>query len=279
MSTISEVVEARRYLLGRATDAERAALEQAYFEHDDVLDRIAAVEDDLIEDYLAGTLSPSDHARFERSYLVAPHRRDRVEAIRRVKALAAARRAEQSRPRASVLRWRGVTRQTAWLALAASVVMMASIVAWDLARSARRAGSTVSQFQPQGAPASGERRPRGASASRVVAMAIVPIGVRGDGATPTVIVPAGAESVVLPLGTDVDTRQLSVARASMRRVGGDEIWNGPVEIEPNGAAIVGRITVPAAGLVSDDFVITVFGRDRAGVEHEGARYMLRIRRD
>ena len=53
-----ESVRARRYLLGDTNDEETAVIEQKYFEDDEAVDRIAAAEDDLIEDYLAGQLKP-----------------------------------------------------------------------------------------------------------------------------------------------------------------------------------------------------------------------------
>ena len=80
MSPGLDAAQARRYLLGQATEAERSALELEYFHSDEAVDRMAAAEDDLIEDYLSDRLDPVERGLFERDYLAAressPARRD-----------------------------------------------------------------------------------------------------------------------------------------------------------------------------------------------------------
>ena len=68
MKAIPESQDARRYLLGQSSEEESAALELDYFDNEDVVDRIAAVEDDLIEDYLSDGLNSADREHFERVY-------------------------------------------------------------------------------------------------------------------------------------------------------------------------------------------------------------------
>src|SRR5688572_7711045 len=79
----------RRYLLGSTSDDEAAAIEQEYCDRVDVLDRVRATEDVLIEDYLANRLEAGERERFERHYLAAPHHRTRVAVARALAAAAA----------------------------------------------------------------------------------------------------------------------------------------------------------------------------------------------
>src|SRR6478609_7227740 len=79
----------RRYLLGAATEQEAEAIEIEYIRREPALDRVAAIEEELIEDFLAGDLAPSDRDRFERVYLASPVHRQRVDTIRRLNATSA----------------------------------------------------------------------------------------------------------------------------------------------------------------------------------------------
>ena len=91
----------RQYLLGdRLAAAEQDRIEKSYFESDPYLDRLTEVEDDLIDTYIRGGLSPRECAQFERHFLAAKRRRDRYEAMR---AIAACFFRESPRPHHSLL--------------------------------------------------------------------------------------------------------------------------------------------------------------------------------
>ena len=68
----------RRYLLGLLPEAEAEPLEEAYFARPEVLETLRGVEDDLLDDYAAGRLSPGEKGAFEGRYLASPRLRDRV---------------------------------------------------------------------------------------------------------------------------------------------------------------------------------------------------------
>ena len=80
----------RRYLLGEGTDEECAALEQAFMRDLEEQERIAAVEELLIEDHIDGTLDEHQRQRFESHYLATPEHRERVHTTRRLLAAATA---------------------------------------------------------------------------------------------------------------------------------------------------------------------------------------------
>jgi hypothetical protein len=77
----------RRYLLGdRMAETEQERVEKSYFESDECFDRLSEVEDDLIDTYIRGGLSPTECVQFERHFLAARRRRDRYEAMRAIAA-------------------------------------------------------------------------------------------------------------------------------------------------------------------------------------------------
>jgi anti-sigma factor RsiW len=77
MSNEEQIMQ--RYLLGEMTEAERAALEQKYFNNPQMFDRVVQVENELVDMYARGLLPPLTRERFERHYLAHPKRRERAQ--------------------------------------------------------------------------------------------------------------------------------------------------------------------------------------------------------
>lgn len=255
MTVNPESARARRYLLGEAGDEECAALEQEYLEHPDALDRMASAEDDLIEDYLAGQLDPADRTRFERAYLPVPHRRVRVETIRRLMAHAS-RSASATRETARSAEPKR-TRLGPWLALAASFVA---------------AFGALRVLEPF---ADGREE---IVAPRLFALTLSPATVRSESGAGAFVIPAGTDVVSIRLERDAGGGAFGARRASIQVVGGAEAWNGRVTPDaalPPGTAA--RVDVPAASLPPDDYLVTLYGADRSGVEREWTQYFLRVR--
>jgi hypothetical protein len=67
-----------RYLLGLLPDADTERLDELTIAEDEVADRLRAVEDDLVDDYVRGTLTGEPLERFESVYLASPRRREKV---------------------------------------------------------------------------------------------------------------------------------------------------------------------------------------------------------
>ena len=68
-----------RYLLGLLPDPDVERLDEMSIVDDEVAWRLRAVESDLVDAYLAGTLSGDVLERFESVYLASPRRRQKVE--------------------------------------------------------------------------------------------------------------------------------------------------------------------------------------------------------
>ena len=71
-----------QYLLGSLSEPQRVALESECFSDKEKFEEVAAAENDLIDDYLRGKLSPGEHEQFVRHFLASPRRRERVQAAR-----------------------------------------------------------------------------------------------------------------------------------------------------------------------------------------------------
>ena len=282
MNATPELARARRYLLGAVDEDERALIERDYFTDDDALDRVTAAEDDLIEDYLAGRLTPHDRWRFEHAYLAAPGHRARVDTVRRLIARAAVTETPQRvRSEGRLPAWRPAVVNPVkaavslrWLAAAASIVLVASAV-WLWTSMNRTAPPQVAaQPAPSSTPAVGQPAAP-ATATRVFALIVSPVSVRGAGADRTVVIPEGTQRVTIRLGLDADTMPLATAHASVRVVGGEEVWEGML-VALGGEESIGSIDVAASQLPAEDYVIAVQGTTHDG-RQQSARYFLRVR--
>ncbi|MDT5261135.1 MAG: hypothetical protein QOC61_139, partial [Acidobacteriota bacterium] len=75
-----------RYLLGEAGEDESRRVEEWYFRDDDSLEELEAAENELIDAYVAGELTPERRTRFESLFLRSEARRRRVENARALRA-------------------------------------------------------------------------------------------------------------------------------------------------------------------------------------------------
>ncbi len=272
MTVEGDVILARRYLLGEAADEERERLERDYFADEAALERLEAVEEALIEDYLADVLPADQRNRFERQFLSAPRRRARVDTIRALTAAAArADRALETSPFVAKAR-----RSVPWaLSLAAAaVVLFATAAVWEVAMSRGGRPSAPDIREGSGAPASAPAR----GSIQTFALSLSPAGTRSEGTTPDVIVPPGTDAVNLRLDAEPRGAPIASGRAVVRTVSGREAWSGPLTGPSERLRRESPRRLPfqrrASGL--DDYVITLFAVDPRGVEREAYRYFLRV---
>lgn len=84
----------RRFVLGDLDEETRQQLEVEAIADDDIFGRIEAIEDEIIEEYLAGTLPGSERRIFDETLDTIPGRRRRVELVKTL----AARKPRASQP-------------------------------------------------------------------------------------------------------------------------------------------------------------------------------------
>ena len=68
----------RLYLLGNLDERGKDAFEQRLFADDEFLEEVMAAEDQLIDDFLTGDLTPDEVAMFEKNFLVTEERRQKL---------------------------------------------------------------------------------------------------------------------------------------------------------------------------------------------------------
>lgn len=68
-----------KYLLGALSEQEQAQVQERFLQDNEYFDRLQAVEDDLIDDYVHNRLSRDERKYFEANYLITAERRKKVE--------------------------------------------------------------------------------------------------------------------------------------------------------------------------------------------------------
>jgi hypothetical protein len=144
-STANDVM--RRYLLGLADPQSREELEQRLFSDDQVYwERLTIAEDELIDDHAAGALSEAESAAFTAAFLCSEERRSKLEFARAIRAYA-----REDRP-ASRGAWHWLRTPAVvprWVtAVAASLVLMAAGLAWQLSTGTRPAAPLAVTVAP-----------------------------------------------------------------------------------------------------------------------------------
>ena len=285
---------ATRYLFGELTEQEQAALEGRYFRDPQVFNEVLKVESELVDAYARDQLSAEMRERFENSYLKHPARRQRVEFARALTTRIDDReesvtREEQSPQSALHISWKqrllaivGAPGPKLRFAVALVLVTIALAAIWifvnsRLRQQQREAAQIQAPQRPTETPQQAEKQP--AQEARIpsetlspspnsntnpspliVSLALTVGGVRSaeGGTTPTLAIPHDTTQaqIVLDLKDDSYPRY----RVSLRKIGGPEIFT-QTNLRPRstkaGARFVFR--VPAKGLTSGDYVLTLGG--------------------
>ena len=137
----------RRYLLGLADPQSREELEQRLFSDDQVFwERLTIAEDELIDDYAAGLLGAEESAAFTSTFLRSDERRSKLAFAQAIREYA------QEGRTASRGAWHWLRTPAAvprWVAaVAASLVLMAAGLAWQLNTSIRPAAPLAVTVAP-----------------------------------------------------------------------------------------------------------------------------------
>jgi hypothetical protein len=77
----------RQFLLGDLTEEKREEVEQLVLSESETREKLSMAEDDLIEDYLEGSLTEEDSQKFLNQFLAIPHQRNKLrlaKSLRRV---------------------------------------------------------------------------------------------------------------------------------------------------------------------------------------------------
>lgn len=261
-------MDLRRYLLGQMSEGEEARVEQAYLASDERLEELRAREDELIEDYLAGSLEPLERDRFERLFLAAPARLERMLFLRALRDRAAGPRVASPAPARAAVSWVRVAATLGAVAAAGFIV-------------GRSLGTRPAVGEgPTPVPAGTEATTPGPARPQVhtpppppVSFRLSAPSVRGDGAVPLIDPgPAGQVALEAPL----DPRDgCSAHRGRVVAPDGHDAFVSPWQ--PSRGEAVLRVVMPTSVLRDGRHVLVVEGRSGAS-EEPGESYAFRVRR-
>lgn len=260
----------RDYLLGQTTAEDSALVEERLWADDDVYQEVLIIEDELVDQYLAGLLNDEERASFENHFVASPDRREKLRFARNLKKYVSrveANRAPVAAPQivsernAAPVPVRPPKRFWPWAnpilsySLAAAVVVAVALVG-------------IMIFRPLNAPP---------HTGKALAVELVPGLTRGEGEIAQITVPADTETVQLQLrGSNISGFQ--TFRAMLQTADGREISRyDNLKSDP---ASSDRIVcpVPAALLKPGNYSLKLSGLTPQSEYEDIARYYLRVNR-
>lgn len=130
-----EQATVRRYLLGQLGDEEREQFEQLLLTQDDAFAQLLAVEDELVDEYLSGSLEPDEAEMFAKHFFNTAERQQRLRFAKAFKKYAAAHVTEEIEPQpagtSSRSTWWPVFTASPWRTVAvAAVILLAATAVW-----------------------------------------------------------------------------------------------------------------------------------------------------
>jgi len=260
----------REFLLGNVNEEERARIESLFLTDSQARERVLGVEQDLIEDYLEGTLSPADRERFVARYAQTAEQRRKLRITKSIKDWAITEAAATQVAPAKGSYWRSLReRRRLKPAFVIPIVVMALIVivvaAIWLSRRAEHA-AIERELAQLNAPANLLEAP--------VSLELSPVTVRG--VEPQRELNAGAQSAVVVLRLLlIQKERYASYQATFRRVGYSEsyIIRNP-QAESDGKAI--RIKLPAQMLTKGTYQIALSGISRDGSATTADEYQFTV---
>jgi len=321
---VEQEAELRRYLLGQLSLEEQVLLEQRLFLDSEYAQLAKSVEDDLVDEYVRDDLTKPERKGFENQFrkqldysddISIAQALDRYLASEVLPASAelalqearASRSSGNDHHRVATLPWGSGRRPVLWLALAASVLIVLSVIAWIVFRSGRKptgerfeAGgptpvptqSISPQQQPgpsqQTAGPGGTPQPNKTQANErdkqppehqsFATVIIYPgAGTRGSGQTNEAQIPSGTTNLLLKLPvvtvTDYDKYHLELSS------GGRKLLVRDLNLSIDES--LGRIVspeVPAKLFTKKDYEIRLRGLTTEGRSGESTTYLFRVSR-
>jgi hypothetical protein len=222
-----------RYMCGRLTEEDRMALEARCLGDEAAYQEVRALEDEWVDRYARGELSPAERAAFEDGFLSSPDGSRRV-------AFAAALLRRGSAVGRPVVAPRG----RSWGAWAAALVL----------------GSGLALMLVQ-ARRGDERAPETIESPRVVSLTLVSGASRGPGGAARVAIPRGTASLDLHARLPGEGPSPVAVDAALEVVGGGTVWRQEAAaVRRAGSAAEIVLPVPVGVLTTQDYVLRLTSR-------------------
>lgn len=286
----------QRYLLGELAEAEQAALEEAYFNDQRLFDQMVQAENELVDKYARGLLSPAMRESFEKHYLAHPKRRERANFARALAArldegnevAAVTRTSSESLSNRLLSSMRGP--RLAW-GFALALLLMTVVAGWSLLETQRLRRDLSAQEQrervlQQQAASERQRAEQLAaelerrrddqptvspsptpikSAQAFVSLVLAVGGTRSiDGATPArLVIPPGTEQVRIQL--NLRENAYSIYRVVVQAADSREVFgSGRIVAKRAGSGATLTLTLPAQTFTNGDYILTLRGVTSSG---------------
>jgi hypothetical protein len=273
--------------------------EEKYFNDDELFGELLDAEDQLIDDYRRGRLSPDERERFEQRFLTLPDRRREVEFARLLAESQAERRAtdlpapnvEPAPHRQSLLGWLLAPRPVpGWAMAAASLIVVIGVV-WAATNASRlqarfeqsQASQTEQLQQAREERARAEEKLARLQAhaiptSAIIPLALAPGGSRSSGEGNTIT--PGAGTTLIELTLDAGSENYPSYRAALQRTADESaelLIYKQLEAKTTGTGKVVIVRLPAAILDTDDYLIKLEGIGPQDEPKIIGKYLFKVR--
>jgi hypothetical protein len=264
-----------RYLLGEVSDGERAELEEKYFADDEFFEQLVEAQNDLVDAYLAGSLTAAERKRFEERFLTTNAASESVKFADALRHMVAVQRVEPVRRSRFDMRT---------LAIAASAAFIFILTGWLVISSQRRETSatgprpTIARQERRPAPVPDRSTPPPQSSpvreAPLVTLLLTPGSTRDSDATQPLELRAAPQFVRLELV--LEENRFESYKAELQDVEGRRLFE-ETSLSPeagrSGRMIVMR--VPAKLLPPGDYIVLLYGI-RNGSAREVSNYTFTV---
>jgi hypothetical protein len=298
----------KRYMLGELDHEEQQRLEREIMTDNHTFEQLSVAEDELVEEYLEGSLSAREREKFEKHFLSTPKHREELRLAKALRRYVVEKKSESKVPF-----WKSLLAplrtQPAFLKHALSVVLVLAVVggAWS-ARQARRSSQEIAQIRAQQTTSQdqmqdlqrqlGEQRSRNLQMAEelqrreaqgsvtkpdpvavqqptLVAFALTRGLVRDAGILRRVVVPSGASLVELRL--ELVSPDYPSYRAMLQDAAEEEIiTQNKLKASKLGDGHIVVVTLPVSLVPRGDYSLKLSGRSAAGDFEDLGSYYLRV---
>jgi hypothetical protein len=306
----------QRYLLGELTESEQAALEQEYFNNRQLFEQIVEVENELVDKYARGLLSPDMRVRFKDYYLEHAQRRERArfaEALQAKLDQAKEVEAEASTPTETWLeRLSALLRgpRLAW-AFSIAVLLFAVLAGWflietrrlrqELARTeservaregreralqqqvtneqlrAEELSQELERLRMQQVAASPSPSPVDKRASTFATLILTIGGTRGADAGPPAVLQIPAGTERVRLQLNLRENNYARYQAVLQSAGGNTVFTSRQLTAPNKKSGANlSLIIPAQRFTNGDYILTLRGVSKTGEVEDVSKSLFRV---
>jgi hypothetical protein len=276
----------RRYLLGELDDAGREKFEQRIISDPEYQDAVLMVEDELIEDFVAGALSEGERLRFIKHFLSTTRQRHRLKDIQGLHAYFEREAVAETTPEAGKPErqrlWQGLAGRLLpasrlSLAAAASLVVLAGVVLLLIVRYASGPSemSWSASFREDWVRLNDPKAPPATQSPSSFQITLMAMHTRSSGEMPKVVPPPGADSMQAELR--LPPGQSTSYRVTLRAIDGGASFPLP-PLPPqtiNGNRVL-LLNVPVRRLPRGDYELQLTGVGDESAASNPVTYYFRL---